>query len=244
MAAAVLLKERGRHQKEGSRYSQSHCFSGKLYCGQCGSRLVARTKKKDAKTYLYWQCYEKAKRGKAACDSPTLSQVYLEQIILQAMGAAIAQVGRDSVGRKRMATFYGGIEQVLGQADGSSRQQEQWQQQLSRLEREQQKLLRLYLQAQVSEGIFLRENAVYEEKIEKLQAKIKVLPSVESGCNQDKMDKMAQIIHDCEMILAGEIFRADFYRQILEKVVVESKERMRICFAGLPYEIQYQAGVD
>lgn len=143
-----------------------------------------------------------------------------------------------------MATFYGGIEQVLGQADGSSRQQEQWQQQLSRLEREQQKLLRLYLQAQVSEGIFLRENAVYEEKIEKLQAKIKVLPSVESGCNQDKMDKMAQIIHDCEMILAGEIFRADFYRQILEKVVVESKERMRICFAGLPYEIQYQAGVD
>lgn len=235
-AAADILKERGKGQREGSRYSQNYCFSGKLYCSQCGSHLVARRKKKGAKTYLYWQCYEKTKKGSAACCSPTLSQIYLEQAILRAMKKALEPLVERSCWQQRIETFYIGIRQVLEQSDDGVWQRGQWQRQICRLEQEQQKLLRLYLQAQVSEAVFLQENTGYQEKIKKLQEKVlNLLP----GDGQDVNDKMDKIINTCEMILNGSVFREDFYRQMVEKVVIQNKEHIDVYFSGLPYKIPY-----
>lgn len=240
-AVAAILAERGKGQKEGRRYSRSYCFSGKLYCGQCGSRLVARTKKKGEHVYLYWQCYAKTKKGSAICPSATLSQSYLELVILQAMREVMALVGREPVWQQTMVAFYDGIKQILQREDGGARQKEQWQRRLSQLELEQQKLLHLHLQAHISEEVFLRENTIYRKKVKELQAKI------ESSClteKDDDEDKMAAIIHKCQEILTSEVFIDSFYREILERVDIEDKERMTIYFSGFPWGIRYRGPLD
>ncbi|MCI8335840.1 MAG: recombinase family protein [Peptococcaceae bacterium] len=240
--AAAILQERGRRQREGSRYSQSYGLSGKLYCSQCGNRLVARTKKRGEKTYLYWQCYGKIKKGAAACACPTISQVYLEQILLQAMAVQLRPIIAAEERRQRMAAFYGGIQQVLQQDGNDKRQQEQWADRLSQLEREQEKLLHIYLQGQIGEDLFTRKNGSYQEMIRKLQEQIRShqLAGKVLDTEKSRRDKMEQIMGCCEEILAGAVYREDFYREIVEKIIIEGKEQMTIFFKGVSHAVQYQ----
>lgn len=153
----------------------------------------------------------------------------------------MALVVRKSIWEQSMTEFYANIKQVLLQGDGGNDQREQWQRYLSQLEQEQKKLLRLHLQAYLSEETFLRENAIYQEKIQKLQEKIMSLPSI----NEDTIENsLSSIIKHCEMILNGDVFMEGFYRRMVEKVVIQNKEHIDVYFSGVPYEIQYRTSVD
>lgn len=74
-----------------------------------------------------------------------------------------------------------------------------------------------------------------QEQIRSHQLAGKVLDTEKS-----RRDKMEQIMGCCEEILAGAVYREDFYREIVEKIIIEGKEQMTIFFKGVSHAVQYQ----
>ena len=234
-AAEEMLKERGRRQREGSRYSHEYCFSGKLHCACCGSRLVARPKKKGDKTYLYWQCYGKIKRSGNPCSCPTLAESYLESVLLEMMTAMGSQEMGDAF-TSCFADFYRWLGQILQRGEQENQSQGLWQNALCQLEREQAQLLHLHLRGQISEELFCRENAIYQKEIARIQETLAHCLSFDALSSADRMEKITVY---CEQILTGKLFAADFYGGILEKAVVQENKELSLYLVGFPHEIRY-----
>ena len=57
------LKRRSPSADQKSRHSNRYWCSGKICCGECGSRFVSRTKKLTTGTYKAWRCYRAANHG-------------------------------------------------------------------------------------------------------------------------------------------------------------------------------------
>ncbi|MBO5488900.1 MAG: recombinase family protein, partial [Eubacterium sp.] len=57
------LKRRSPTDGKGTRHSSRYWCSGKICCGECGSRFVSRTKKLQTGTYKAWRCYQTANHG-------------------------------------------------------------------------------------------------------------------------------------------------------------------------------------
>ena len=57
------LQRRTVCHEEKERYSRRYWCSGKIYCGECGSRFVSRTKSTAGGTYQAWRCYQAARHG-------------------------------------------------------------------------------------------------------------------------------------------------------------------------------------
>lgn len=57
------LNRRSPSAVQKSRHSNRYWCSGKICCGECGSRFVSRTKKLTAGTYKAWRCYRAANHG-------------------------------------------------------------------------------------------------------------------------------------------------------------------------------------
>lgn len=55
------LKRRSQSANQKSRHSRRYWCSGKICCGECGSRFVSRTKKQQ--TYKAWRCSQTAAHG-------------------------------------------------------------------------------------------------------------------------------------------------------------------------------------
>ncbi|HCT92387.1 MAG TPA: recombinase family protein, partial [Lachnospiraceae bacterium] len=64
-----ILDERSLSQEGRSKYSNRYPFSGKIKCGYCGSGYVARYKiRKNGSRYKAWRCLEAAKHGSPHVD--------------------------------------------------------------------------------------------------------------------------------------------------------------------------------
>ena len=64
------LKRRAPSPEQKSRYSNRYWCSGKLFCAECGSRFVSRTKKlQDGAQYKAWRCHAAANHGSYKLDA-------------------------------------------------------------------------------------------------------------------------------------------------------------------------------
>lgn len=64
------LARRSPSPEQRAKHSNRYALSGKITCGCCGSRFVARAKKrKDGTQYKAWRCYETACHGLPQIDS-------------------------------------------------------------------------------------------------------------------------------------------------------------------------------
>lgn len=66
------------------------CFSGLVYCGECGSAMVRKTVPSGKKKYVYYVCA--AHKEKKACSAHSLRDVALNEIVLDALKQHIQDV--------------------------------------------------------------------------------------------------------------------------------------------------------
>ncbi|MBQ6855508.1 MAG: recombinase family protein, partial [Lachnospiraceae bacterium] len=64
------LQKRNRNNGHVTGHSNRHIFSGKMICGECGARFIARSKTRQSGTsYKRWSCYTAATHGAKSVDS-------------------------------------------------------------------------------------------------------------------------------------------------------------------------------
>lgn len=64
----IAARKRGKNSS--ARHSTQHTFSGKIICGECGSRFVSRVKRRsDGTSYRVWGCLRAVRNGRKKIDS-------------------------------------------------------------------------------------------------------------------------------------------------------------------------------
>lgn len=63
------LARRSPTDERKSKHSNRYWCSGKIVCGECGARFVARTRQQKSSIHKSWRCYESTARGRARPDA-------------------------------------------------------------------------------------------------------------------------------------------------------------------------------
>ena len=80
-----------RRRKQGRQHNSQHCFSGRIYCGCCGSVYGSKVwHSNDKYRRTVWQCNARFVK-KIGCQTPHLSEPMIEQKFLAAFNQLLAQ---------------------------------------------------------------------------------------------------------------------------------------------------------
>ena len=80
-----------RRRKQGCQHNSQHCFSGRIYCGCCGSVYGSKVwHSNDKYRRTVWQCNARFVKG-TGCQTPHLSEPMIEQKFLAAFNQLLAQ---------------------------------------------------------------------------------------------------------------------------------------------------------
>ena len=226
-----------------TRHSNRYWCSGKICCGECGSRFVSRTKKSQAGTYKAWRCYQTANHGalkkdvdgkEIGCNNHSIN----ERALLACMKycADILCQNRDQLRRETLSR----IKEVCEEQDITI-EQDKIRQKIDSIEERKRKSFDAMLEGVLTKEDLKKQTEWYDRELSRLQVLL-----AENGRNnkkysrqQEEMEVLAKTLDD---ILS---FREDnemLYREILEKIVVYREDergcnRLVIWLKSLPFGI-------
>lgn len=225
-----------------AKYSSRYGLSGKIICGCCGSHFVSRARKRrDGGQYRVWRCMEAVRHGRLKIDAqgntagcPVGRQIR-DGDFMRMIQMTVKWLRHD---REQLIQELAGIVRtVLEEGDKSD---------LTILTRraeaeagKREKLIDLYLGGGISKNEFVHMSERYEKEKEDLRAKIRAAQK-----QKDMAGSQEELIQDItatiRALALGERQDDVFYRNIVEKIVVNSREHIEIYLNGLPYKWVYK----
>ncbi|MCC8161207.1 MAG: recombinase family protein [Oscillospiraceae bacterium] len=233
------LDKRTPSEEIKSKHSNRYLLSGKIVCGCCGNKFVARSKKrKDGSVYKAWRCYNAAQHGTAKIDKTgnhigcdVKSQIRDEDFMLAIQKVVeCLDVNRDAIIK--------GLTDVLKNVFSYEKQQTvdkaEIQKKLTNLRSRQEKLLDLYLSEDLSQETYREKKALYETEISEFE-------NILNGANTETISyDYKQAINDITEYITNLLYATErdeiFYKNLVEKIVVHSREDIDIYLDLLPHK--------
>ena len=234
--ANKILDERSDSLKGKGKHSNRYPFSGKITCGQCGCNFVARYKKrKDGSQYKGWRCAEASKHGKphidkagnsVGCSNSTLRNedaIYIMYLVTKHLKCNKIKIADNLI-------------KIIKNVLTSSRftqDVEKIKEKLNTEIEKKNKLLDLYINGTISKEEFINSRDKIEQTIETLNTEIN---SIEFGKTvKIEKEKLFEDIKKTIYELADGVFYEDeFYKQILDRIVVLDKNNVDVYLSILP----------
>lgn len=235
-----LLDIRSSSQKGQTKHSCRYGLSGKIKCGYCGSSYVARYKtRKDGSQYKAWRCLEACRHGNPHTDPegncigcPGLG--IRNDDIMHILCLTWQNLCFD---RQKITDHLIRIVQHVLETDAAESPIAPWKQQIHLFEQKRIRLIDLYLSGRIDQDEFLSVRTKYEQEFSSLCSNIKAASKKESGTNQYEL--IRQIQDTLAETINGTQSQEDFYRYILEKIVVNDKHHVNVQFRFLPFSWSY-----
>lgn len=234
------LKRRSPSQEEKKKYSNRYWCSGKLYCGECGSRYVSRTKRlKNGAIYRSWRCYQAAVHGgrktdpagnPVGCSNGQISTKALLTCMHQSI--ALIHINRDSLKKEILRE----IEQLKGETSGSKSTQG-IQDQIDKLQKKKRRLIDQFLDQIIRKEDMKDQYDWYTEQIEALEVQLKNAGE-EEKIRRRQAENMAQYIRVIDEIMEFDETNELLYREILDKMVIFKDGRVEVYLKGIPVGIE------
>lgn len=237
------LKRRSPSASQKSRHSNRYWCSGKIYCGECGSRFVSRTKKLQAGTYKAWRCYQTANHGilkmdadgkEIGCNNNSIN----EKALLICMKYCVGLICQSQ--EQLRQEILSSIKNVCGEQD-TTIDEGKIQQKIDTIEEKKRKSFDAMLEGMITKEDLKKQTAWYDKELARLQTLLaeNAQNNKQYSKQQEEMEVLTKTLDD---ILS---FREDnemLYREILEKIVVyrESERgynRLTLWFQSLPFGI-------
>lgn len=241
MQANKILDERSLSQKEKNKYSRRYIFSGKIKCGCCGKSYVARYKtRQDGSIYKAWRCSEAAKHGafhidkfgnKTGCSGVSIRNedaVYLMYLVTK-------RLKLDN--EKNVSSLISVIKSVLKSSNNTAL--DGLKENIKFVEDNRHKLVELYFSGRINESEFNEAEAIYSSEIKELRKNYRSVNKnkpEETKC-QTNIEVIVKVIKE---IVNGVEYEDDFYRHILDKMVINDRNNIDIYLYGLPYKFSYK----
>lgn len=236
-----ILDERSLSQKAIAKHSNRYPFSGKIKCGCCGASYVTRTKRrKDGSRYQAWRCYEAAKHGslhmdesgnKSGCACPSIRNedaIHIMRLITEGLGLLRIKSSLLAIIRKIL------------DFDCVSVDIEKLNKQIKNIENKRMKLIDVYMCGDIGKEEFNAAHSKYNAEIRAIQSLAENIEGQHCPINEQK-ELITRI--DCAIseILGGMEYDDEFYRQILDRMIVNSSGSIDVYLRFLPVKWSYIA---
>ena len=230
---AVQLEMARRNAKAGAtrkstptgrgKYSGKHVLSNLLFCGECGTAYRRCVWTQHGMKRPVWRCVSRLDYGKKFCtQSPTLDEEPLQQAILAAVNAAMA--GHDALTQQLSAAMERELAPVLGESMS-----------LADIDRALEELSgqfnSLLAEASANPGVDYTER--FRELSESTARLREQKARLEGACQeQGRVQRRLLVVSAAMEHMTAELTEWDeeIIYQLLEKVTVLSREKIRVTF--------------
>lgn len=239
--AARILDSRALSQEGKAKHSNRYCFSGKIKCGVCGKSYVSRYKKrKDGSQYKAWRCYEATQNGSPRVDDAGNNIGCSGESIRNEDALYIMQLVVNSLKFDRELVFdnlMSAVREVV-LATINSVDIEKLHAQIAGIKEKQARLLDIYMSGDIDKSDFIAARDKCDDEIGALE------DLIESVQKQDLLIReqrtLLRDIEDAlEEMLAGCNDDDAFYRHILNRMVVHTREHVDVYLNLLPFKWSY-----
>ena len=204
--------------KSTSRYSSEYALTGKVICGECGSKYRRVTKSKRGKKKIVWRCIERLNNGTRNCkQSPTILEETLHNAILNSIMDILknAEDVKETVKREIEAIIFKDDEYNSQVIKANIRKHEK-----------ELNMLRNIIKGTDDREFYVGKMYTVESRITELNEKLKYAVSPE-----DAMMKHIEEIIDSTDLNMNEYFN-QIVRTVIECVKIVKEDRIKIKYVG------------
>ncbi len=251
-----ILDEKSLSQEGKAKHSNRYPFSGKIKCGCCGSSYVARYKtRKNGSRYKAWRCLEAARHGsphvdkagnQVGCSGLSIRNedathiMYLVTNSLKYNKEKITNNLLTIIKSIISSDMPNGIEVCPKDAamDTAGTDSEKLKSQIKATLPKRTNLIDLYTSGDITRDEFSAARAKCENEIAKRQS---VIDSIDKQREmiEKQQELVAEITEAMNELINGVEYEDDFYKEILDKMVVNDKDHIDVYLNLLPLKWSY-----
>ena len=231
-----ILDEKTLSPEAKAKHSNRYPFSGKIKCGCCGSSYVSRYKKrKNGSQYKAWRCYEAAKNGSPHVDKAG-NQVGCTGLSIRNEDAVhiMCLVTQSLKINRKVITM--NLMNIIGRIisiDSTGTDIKKLKEKIEMIEDKRLKLLDVYMSGIISKDEFADARKKCDEEIAEIQSIIDSVDKQQTMKRQQD-DLLSEISKTVEEIINGVEEEDVFYKQILDRMVVNDKDHIDVYLNLLP----------
>lgn len=236
-----ILDEKSLSQEGKSKHSSRYLFSGKIKCGCCGSSYVARYKtRKNGSQYKAWRCNEAARHGtphvgkagnQAGCRGLGIRNEDATHIMY--LVTRSLQYNKEKITGNLLAI----IKSVIAM-DTTGTDSEKLKSRIKAALEKRTNLIGLYTSGGITRDEFAAARAKCENEIAGLQSVIDGIDKQREMINKQQ-ELVAGITEAINELVNGVEYEDDFYKEILDKMVVNDKDHIDVYLNFLPLKWSY-----
>lgn len=238
-----ILDAKSLSQEGKGKYSSRYAFSGKIKCGRCGSSYVARCRnRKDGSCYKAWRCYEAVNHGSAhmdttgkqiGCSSSSIRNedaIHIMRLVCQSL----------KLNQKKIVDNLISVVRCVIGMESTKADITRWETQLAEAQEKREKLLDLYLNNILDKDEWIAKRDSYDIEINRISQLL------ESGSERQDMaqqqeQRMQDIVTAMQELLNGVEYEDEFYKRILNKMVIYDRDTIGVRLNFLPNQWKYMA---
>lgn len=240
------LRRRSLSANQKLRHSNRYWCSGKICCGECGSRFVSRTKKLATGTYKAWRCYQAAGHGslKREADGKEIgcnNNFINERALLTCMKCCIDLICQDR--KKLREEILSCVREVCGEWEMIA-DEGKIMQKIDRIEEKKRKSFDAMLEGMLTREDLRKQTEWYDNELSHLKNLL-----TENEQNNKKYSRQKESMDILEKTLDEILtFKEEnemLYREVLERIVVYREpergcNRLVVWLNSLPFGIRLE----
>lgn len=234
------LKRHSPSDEQKSRYSNRYWCSGKLFCAECGSRYVSRTKTlQSGAKYKAWRCHAAANYGAykldangnfVGCDNSSINDRSLKTCMHYCI--SIIQNERDSLKKEILEEIKQLQENEFNATDSTKLEKK-----LQKLEFKKRKAIDLMLDGLITEDDLKAQTEWYNSEIQKLNTAL-----LDSAHNSKKeisqKNTMEKYILALDEIMDADSSNEAVYKEVLDHIDLYKDHVLNIWLKCIPFGIR------
>lgn len=233
------LARRAPTPEQKTKYSNRYALSGKIQCGCCGSRFVARSKKrKDGTRYRAWRCYEAINYGMCKKDSAgnyigcnVRAQINDKDFMLM-LQEVIRHLNMNK--EQLISELSAIVKAVFETEDKSVSDKAAVERQLKMLADKKERLMDIYLGNEISKEEYQRMAEKYDSERAFLEKQREEAEKKERS-EHTHQKLLEDIMISIRALASGEKQDDTFYRNLVDKIVVHDRRNIDIFLNLLPF---------
>lgn len=236
-----ILDERALTPEGKPKHSNRYAFSGKIKCGMCGGTFGARyTTRKNGSVYKAWRCLEGAQYGKPHVDKAgnyvgCSSESIRNEDALHIMSLVANSLEADK--KTIIPNMIKAIQDIVS-FDAESTDTDRLHEKIVAVEDKKSRLLEIYTSKDITRDEFVAARTKYDDEIEGFK---ELIASIEKqGAIRKQQDELiTDITAAVNEIVDGMTLEEEFYRNLLDRMVVNDKDHIDVYLNLLPHKWSY-----
>ena len=236
-----ILDEKSLSQEGKAKHSSRYPFSGKMKCGCCGASYVARYKtRQDGSRYKAWRCNEAAKHGsphtdkagnKVGCSGISIRNEDATHIMYLVMKEL--KLNQTKITDKLISV----IEPIIA-TDWTGTDIEKLKGRMDTMEEKRTKLIDIYMSSDITKEEFHAARSKCDAEISELKS---VIDSIgrQQTMTEKQQELMREIRDAMNEIVNGVEYDDEFYKHILDKMVIGDRDNIDVYLNLLPMKWSY-----